>query len=97
MDPVIAARNEIEPLLTALIRQLNDEGRATPRAIFIHIHTSLTRARNELELVTPFNELSTSASVGFDLSSEASILLDRILEKAGRLSAVIADTPTVLH
>ena len=97
MDPVITARNEIEPLLSALIRQLNQEGRATPQAIFTHIHTSLTQARNELELITPFNELTTSASVGFDLSSEASVLLDRIIEKAKRLSAELPDSPTVLH
>ena len=85
MDPVTTARNEIEPLLGELIRQLNEEGRATQRNVFRKIRTSLQNARSEQELASPFIALSTSAYVGFELSTDASVLLRRILEKTERL------------
>ena len=96
MDPVIAARNELEPLLSALIQQLNSDGQATPHAIFKHIHTSLTQARTEVELTIPFNELSTSASV-FELSAEATVLLGRIVKKTEWLSLERPDITYVTH
>jgi hypothetical protein len=96
MDPVIAARNELEPLLAALIQQLNSDGRATPRAIYKHIHASLTQARTEMELTIPFNELSTSASM-FELSAEATVLLGRIVKKTEWLASERRDIICVTH
>lgn len=97
MDTVTTARNEIEPLLAELIRQLHEEGRATQRAVFIRIHASLQNARTEVELARPFSALSTSASMGFDLSGDADVLLQRILEKTRQLSDAVPGKPGISH
>ena len=62
MNPVVA-RNEIEPLLSELIRQLSAEGRATEQAIYRRIRKSLCDASNACELNRPFTDLSTMAQV----------------------------------
>ncbi len=84
MDPVVA-RNEIEPLLSELIRQLSAAGRSTERAIFQRIRQRLCDAQNATDLVRPINDLSTMASMRRDPVGDASLLLDRILEKAAQL------------
>lgn len=86
MHRTTAARNEIGPLLDQLIKQLDTEGRATQRAHFDRIRRSLYHARHDTELDTPILELSTSAAVGFSFSSEADVLISRILEKAEGLA-----------
>ena len=86
MQRTTAARNEIGPLLDQLIKQLDTEGKATQRAHFDRIRRCLYHARHDTELTTPILELSTSAAVGFHFSSEADVLIARILEKAESLA-----------
>ncbi|MYD95812.1 MAG: hypothetical protein F4X98_00310 [Gammaproteobacteria bacterium] len=93
VNPVVA-RNEIEPLLSELIRQLSAEGRATEQAIYRRIRKSLCDASNACELNRPFTDLSTMAQVGPNESGDASVLLARILEKAGTLVLPV-ETPIV--
>ena len=81
MDPVVA-RNEIEPLLSELIRQLSAAGRATEQAIFVRIRQRLCEAQSPAELLRPINDLSTMAGMRRDAPNDAGLLLDRILEKA---------------
>ena len=97
MNPAIA-RNEIEPLLNALIRQLADQGRATERAIYLRIRKNLRAASSPHELARPFHDLSTMATVRrrrTSPSGDANILLARILEKAEQLAAETAEAPTI--
>jgi hypothetical protein len=86
MQRSIAARNEIGPLLEALIVQLEAEGSATQRAWFTRIRRILDDARDELDLADPIRALSTSAVVGFQFSSDADARIARILEKAEQVA-----------
>ena len=80
------ARNQIGPLLEALITQLEAEGSATQRAYFNRIRHTLDQARDDLELANPIMALSTSTAVGFTFSSDADVLIMRILEKAEQVA-----------
>ena len=91
VNPVVA-RNEIEPLLSELIRQLSAEGRATEQAIYRRIRRSLCDASNACELNRPFTDLSTMSQVRPNESGDASVLLARILEKA-RTLVLPTETP----
>ena len=88
MNPVVA-RNEIEPLLAELIRQLSAEGRATERVIYQRIRKSLCEAKG------PLNDLSTMAHVRPRSSGDVDVLLARILEKAERLA--LPDESPLIH
>lgn len=94
MSPVIA-RNEIEPLLNALIRQLSAEGRATEQAIYLRIHRRLSKARSPCDLARPLNDLSTMAHVRSHASGDAGAILGRILEKAEQFFLAETDAPTI--
>ncbi|MEM7220467.1 MAG: hypothetical protein AAF515_19055 [Pseudomonadota bacterium] len=86
-QPVIDARNQLDPLLEALVKQLDEEGQATQQAFFSRIRTSIQKAQDEVGLAAPFMELSTTAFVGFEFSADAIALIDRILEKAENIAA----------
>ena len=97
MDHVTNARNEIEPLLTQLIRQLGIEGRATEMAVYSRIQHYLRSAKHNHELARPFSDLSTTANVCFTLPGEANILLERIIEKAEILVCEMEHQSGVIH
>ena len=97
MDHVTNARNEIAPLLTQLIRQLGIEGRATEMAVYSRIHRYLRSAKHNHELARPFSDLSTTANVCFTLPGEASILLERIIEKAEVLVCEMENQSGAIH
>ena len=94
MNPVVV-RNEIDPLLSALIRQLTAEGRATERAIYGRIHDSLRNAKNPCELARSFSDLSIMSQVRPGPAGDAQLLLARILEKAAELALAADESPTV--
>lgn len=91
------ARNEIEPLLTVLIQQLAMEGRSTERAIYSHIQKSLQCAQYERELSQSLKNLYSTIYVGFNLSKEAIVLLERILQKANLVTDLMNSRPQLLH
>jgi len=92
-----AVRNEIGPLLEALIVQLTVEGSATQRAYFDRIRSSLNHARHASELARPILDLSTTAAVGFKFSIEADALIHRILEKTDQLAELVQEAHPTLH
>ena len=94
MNPVVA-RNEIEPLLAELIRQLSAEGRATEQAIYQRIRKSLCEARDSCDLSRPLNDLSTMSQVRLRSSGDTDVLLARILEKAEQLA--LPDESPLIH
>lgn len=97
MNPV-TVRNEIEPLLSELIRELAAQGRNTERAIYSRIRMSLRTAGNPCDLAGPFHALSTMAAVvpgRWNCAEDANILLERILEKAQQLALEAQDSPVV--
>ena len=97
MDHATNARNEIEPLLTQLIRLLGIEGRATEMAVYSRIQHYLRSAKHNHELVRPFSDLSTTANVCFTLPGEANILLERIIEKAEILVCEMENQSGAIH
>ncbi len=97
MQRTTVARNEIGPLLDQLIKQLDNEGRATQRAHFDRIRRCLYLARHDTELTMPILDLSTSAAVGFKFSNEADVLISRILEKAEDLARDLDYADPTLH
>ena len=97
MDHVTNARNEIEPLLTQLIRQLGIEGRATEMAVYSRIQHYLRSAKHNHELARPFSDLSTTANVCFTLPGQANILLERIIEKAEILVCEMENQSGAIH
>ena len=94
MNPVVA-RNEIEPLLSALIRELAAQGRTTERAIYSGIRERLCSARDSCELTRPFHDLSAMAHMRRPSSNDADCLLTRILEKTERLSLAANPSPEI--
>jgi hypothetical protein len=86
MERATSARNELGPLLDLLISQLDAEGSATQRRYFARIRRCLEQAGHEAELATSIRELYCTSAVGFSFSSDATPLIDRILEKAERLA-----------
>ena len=97
MHPVIEARNQLDPLLGALIDQLGDEGQATQQAFFSRIRGSIRSATDEVDLAAPFMELSTTAFVGFEFSPSAAVLIDRILEKAENIADSFSNPDEASH
>ena len=97
MHRTTEARNQISPLLERLIHQLDAEGSATQRRFFDRIRRSLEHARYDAELVTSIRELTSSAAVGFRFSSDADVLIARILEKAEELAEELTAPPQTRH
>ena len=90
-------RNQIDPLLVALLTQLEQEGSATQCAYFNRIRTTLANARDDLELAHPIMALSTSTAVGFTFSNDADVLIERILEKAEQVARELEASLPVYH
>jgi len=97
MERATSIRNELGPLLDRLISQLDEEGSATQRAYFARIRRGLEQAHHETELVTPIRELYCTPAVGFSFSSDASPLIERILEKAEKLARDLEGEPLPRH
>jgi hypothetical protein len=97
MASTTEVRNEIGPLLDRLISQLDHEGSATQRAYFARIRRSLYGARYDWDLATPIRELSTTTAVGFKFSTDADVLIARILEKAATLAAELEEQIATRH
>lgn len=97
MGKTTAARNELGPLLEALIVQLDDEGAMTQRAHFDRIRRSLYHARTDTDLARPILALSTSTAYGFKFSNDADALINRIIEKVAELEAETAPRPPQPH
>ena len=89
-DPVEHAREQIAPLLRALVYAVEEEGRDDQARFFGAIQKGVERARDGTDLAEPFMELSMSAFVGFDYSPSTAMLLDQILLQAQQLSEVLS-------
>ena len=76
------ARNELSPLLSALIKCLEAEGAATARAHFLRIDRSLNAANDEWDLRGPIINLTSCKAMGFKFSKQTNPLVERILEKS---------------
>ncbi len=97
MGKTTAARNELGPLLEALIVQLDGEGSMTQRAHFDRIRRSIDLARTDTDLARPILALSTSTAYGFKFSNDADALVNRIIEKAEELEAEMSGRPPRPH
>ena len=91
------ARNELAPLLEQLVQQLGKEGRTTHRAYFDRIRRSLNRAQDEVMLASPIIALSSSKAVGIELSADAALLHQRIIEKAAVMVNLLETAPRTYH
>ena len=97
MSKTTAVRNELGPLLEALIVQLDGEGCMTQRAHFDRIRRSLYLARTDSDLARPIFALSTSTVYGFKFSNDADALVSRIIEKIAELEVENGTRPRRLH
>lgn len=91
------ARNELSPLLEELIRQLREEGKATEHACFSRIKQRLECAQDDTALAASIVALSTTTAVGFARSDVSKTLLNRIVEKATRVSSRLDQRQGTLH
>lgn len=91
------ARNELTPLLEVLLRQLEEEGRATEHACFRRIKRRLESARDDTALAASIVALSTTAAVGFARSEPSKTLLDRLVEKATLVSSRLDQPRSCVH
>ncbi len=91
------AREELLPLLDALQRLAEQEGKPEQQAFFARIHEATTHAREPEDLAGPFMELSTSAFLGFEFSGTATVLLDRVLELAQRAAMTLSAGAEEVH
>jgi hypothetical protein len=89
-EPLDYARNEIAPLLRAIVVSVEEEERADQVRFFSAILNGVENARDATDLAEPFMELSMSAFVGFDYSPPTAMLLDQVLLHAGQLSEVLS-------
>ncbi|MEM7096716.1 MAG: hypothetical protein AAF541_00540 [Pseudomonadota bacterium] len=92
-----SARNQIGPLLQELILRLDAEGQATQKAHFKRIQHHLDDAADDWELTHPIIELSTCVAMGFRFSSDATPLINRILEKTEVLVSELEGTAPTQH
>ena len=97
MDKATTARNQLVPLLDHLIRELDAEGCATQRAYFARIRSHLDDASDDMSLQDSIIELGSSNAIGFQLSSTASALVDRILQKTAVLITELEGQPPAIH
>ncbi|MEM1433989.1 MAG: hypothetical protein AAGG11_08055 [Pseudomonadota bacterium] len=91
------ARNELTPLLEELIRQLEEEGRATEHACFRRIKRRLECAHDDTALAASIVALCTTAAVGFARSEVSKSLLERIEEKAALVSSQLDRPRSRVH
>ncbi|MEM7078804.1 MAG: hypothetical protein AAF513_09270 [Pseudomonadota bacterium] len=94
---VVTARNEMSPLLTALINQLSNEGRDTHAAHFARIRQQLDEAAWDQELCNPLVALAMSTTLGFALSPTSEALQEQILKKAHTLHSTLTPFSRPAH
>ena len=97
MQTVTVARNEICPLLDALISELEASGCATQQAFFTRIRGQLHHAQDPFALSDTIMGLSSSEALGWDLPDTADVLMCRILEKTAELVRALEGAPPNVH
>lgn len=97
MQTLTHARNQIGPLLDALIRELDVSGCATQRAYFARMRGQLDGATDHQTLSVAIMELSSSTAIGLTLPTTASALMGRILEKTAELIAQLEGVAPHVH
>lgn len=96
-DPVLYANEELVPLLQVLCQLADEEEAADQRRFFASVLSGLECASEAEDLADPFMQLSMAAFLGFELSPATALLLDRLLEKAKRLTEALSLTPSEIH
>jgi hypothetical protein len=97
MHRVTLARNEISPLLDRLILQLEVEGRLTLRAHFRRIQRRLEVANSDSDLKSPIIDLYSANAMGSTFSTDASVLISRILDKSQKLADELVGQDMIEH
>ncbi|MEM8769476.1 MAG: hypothetical protein AAGE43_18720 [Pseudomonadota bacterium] len=72
-------RGQIEPLLLAVLDDLDSGGNAYPMAFFTELLLQLRAAATEAELLQLFFDLSTTAFQGFVFSADEAETVDKLL------------------
>ena len=84
------AREELMPLLEQLLELVRAENEVDQAAFFGRIREGIAHTDEPDDLMGPFMELSMSAFKGFFYSPVATLLIDRILERAQTLSTTLS-------
>ncbi|MEM7001318.1 MAG: hypothetical protein AAF529_11065 [Pseudomonadota bacterium] len=97
MQKVTIARNQLSPLLDALIAQLEADGRSSQKAYFARVRGNLNGANDEWDLGASMVEISSGNAMGFELPPAADALMQRLLEKISQLGAEMDNHPGQQH
>lgn len=96
-DPVSYSKEELVPLLRALISLAEQEEETGQSRFFASILGGVENAKEGEDLADPFMQLSMSAFSGFAFSPSVSMLLDQLLAKAQRLSESLSLDPSDIN
>ncbi len=89
-DLVRAAGNQLEPLITAVIGELEAADNAYPMAFFTQILISLRATTDEEGLLQLFFTLSTTAFQGFVFSDAEAQRVDELLENCEQIALTLS-------
>ena len=91
------AKEELVPLLRALISLAEQEEETGQSRFFASILGGVEHAKEGEDLADPFMQLSMSAFSGFAFSPSVGMLLDQLLAKAQRLSESLSLDPSDIN
>lgn len=89
-DFVNSASAHLEPLVTAVIDELEANENAYPMAFFTQIIISLRATKDEEGLMQLFFTLSTTAFQGFVLSATEAQRVDELLESCEQIALTLS-------
>ena len=87
---VNSARDQLEPLLQAVVEELGASENAHPMAFFTQIHMRMSAMTEEEDLMQLFFELSTTAFQGFVFSPTEAEKVDTLLEHCEQIALTLS-------
>ena len=93
-DFVTYASNQLEPLISAVIAELEAADNADPMAFFTQILISLRSMTDEEGLMQLFFRLSTTAFQGFVFSPAEAHCVDELLENCEQIALTLSVSGT---
>lgn len=96
-DPIEHVRENLVPLLSAIVISVEEEGNAQQASFFRRVRGGLETADDPVDLAEPFMELSAAAFMGFDYSPPVAMLLDQLLMHASQLTEALSIDDDEVH
>lgn len=97
MDFVESARDQLAPLITEVIEQLDDQGQILESSFFTLRLVEVNQMREDVDLMNVFMELSTTAFQGFTFSAVQAQHIDKLLAVAEDIAHTLSASTTDTH